>query len=180
MCAPALSAVMGLAVGVMQAGASYSAQQADYRAKSEAWRQNVTNSEAAARDEQRQILTQQMQEQDKTVQKDHISFLEQAQKSSRVEVSAAQGGVSGLSVDNLLADIAGKSELNRTYADRNYAFVAADITEKLHASDTRLQSRINSVQRPVEPSPLTPIIGIAGAGVNAFKSLSASGGSLGD
>jgi hypothetical protein len=178
MCAPGISAIAGIGMGILQASASYGASQADYQAKMQAWRQNLTNSEAAARDEQRQILTHQMQEQDKTVQTDHISFLQQAQKQSSVEVSAAQGGVSGLSVDNLLSDIAVKSALNRTYADENYKFVAADIQEKLHASDTRLQSRINSVQAPVEPSPLSFIAGVGSSVVGGIKALSSGGGSI--
>jgi hypothetical protein len=167
-------------MGVMQAGASYGASQADYAAKSAAWVQNVTNSEAAARDDQRQILTKQLEEQAATVQKQHVSFVTQAQKQSSVENSAASSGVSGNSVDNLLSDIAGKSEENRSYDQENYKFVVADTQEKLHASDTTLQSRINSVQRPTEPSPLSFIAGIGDAGLKGFKSLSASGGSLGD
>ncbi len=180
MCAPGISAIAGIAMGVLQAGVSYGAAQADYNAKSAAWKQNVVNSEAAARDEQRQILTQQMQEQAKTGQKEHISFLEQAQKQSSVEVSAVQGGVSGLSVDNLLGDIAAKSATNRAYMDENYKFVAANIQEKLHASDTTLASRINSMQAPVSPSPMSLVAGIGSSVVGGFKSLQSGSGSLAD
>lgn len=180
MCAPALSAVAGIAMGGLQAVASFGAAQADYNAKAEQWRQNVVNSEAAARDDQRQLINRQLQEQAKTTQENHISYLKQAEKQSSVEVSAAQGNVSGISVDNLLADIAGKSELNRTYADQNYKYIAADIQERLWANNTTLASRINSVTRPTSPSALSLIAGIGGSAVKGFSSLSTSGGSLGD
>jgi hypothetical protein len=182
MCAPAapiISAVAGIGVAALQAGASYSASEADYQAKAAAWRQNVINAESAARDEQVQIIGQQLIQQNKIAQQKHVSFLEQAQKEATVAVSAAEGGVSGISVDNVMQDIATKSQLNRTYADQNYSYIVADTVNKLKSSDDQEISRINSVERPVEPSPLAAIAGVAGAGVKAFGTLSNSG-SMGD
>jgi hypothetical protein len=155
----------------MSASASNSAKKADYAAKSAAWKQNVVNSMAAGRDEQRQIMNQQMQEQSKTTQKKHVSFLEEAQKVATAEVQAASANVAGLSVDNILADLSGKAALNRTYADENYRYIVADTTEKLKGTDTRIMARINSMERPVSPAD-TSGIEIMGAGVKAFAGLS--------
>lgn len=167
MCAPALGAV----VGIVGAVASFQAQQADYRAKKAAWEQNVVNAEASARDEHRQITNRFLQEQEKTTQKKHVSFIEEAQKAAAAENNAASAGVSGNSVNNIMGDIIGKSALNRTYADKNYQFVAADLQEQLKATDTRLKGRIESMPVPQAPSPLGLIAGIAGAGVKAVGGL---------
>lgn len=170
MCAP----MLGAAVGMVSAVAGFQAQQADYRAKKAAWEQNVVNAEAAARDEHRQITNRFLQEQEKTTQKKHVSFIEEAQKRATAENNAAGAGVSGNSVDNILRDISGKSMLNRTYADQNYKFVAADLTEQLKASDTKMIGRINSMPVPQAPSPLGMIAGVAGAGVKAMGGLGMS------
>lgn len=177
MCVGMIGAVLGMGMSIMQAGAAQQAKQADYQAKSVAWQQNVLNAEAAARDEHRMILTRQMQEQEKTLQKTHVSRIEEAQKSATAEVQAAAGGTSGISLDNIVDDISQKSQLNRTYADRNYMFIVADTSEQLKASDTKALGRINSMQRPVEPANtfmLDALGGIAGG----IGKMSSSGVSL--
>lgn len=163
MCAPV--AALGAVVGIMSSVASFSAKQQDYEAKAAAWRQNVVNAQAAARNDQQQLLTRQLQEGAKTVQDKHISYVEGAQKAAMAEAAGAKGGVTGLSVDNLVSDIQGKSLLNRTYADENYQMKAAQIQAQLDGTVTTMQSRIDSMPRPVSPSPLELVAGIAGAGV---------------
>lgn len=180
MCDPGSIALASLAIGAATSATSASAANADYAAKSASWQQNVVNSEAAGRDEQKQIIGNQLADQAKTDQQLQVSQLSQAEKSAQYGVQAAEGGVSGVSVDNVLNDIAGKSEVNRTYADENYKFVVADTQEHLTSSTDQTQSRINQDTIPQSPSPLTPILGIAGAGLKAettYKTLSAGGGS---
>lgn len=166
MCAPI--AALGAVVGIMGSVASFAAKQQDYEAKAAAWRQNVVNAQAAARDDQQQLLVRNLQEQDKTTQDKHVSYIEGAQKAAMAEASAAAGGVSGMSVDNLITDIEGKSALNRTYADMNYKMKAQQIQTQLTGTVTTMQSRIDSMHRPVAPNPLEMVVGIAGSGVKMF------------
>lgn len=163
MCAPV--AALGAVVGIMGSVASFAAKQQDYDAKAAAWRQNVVNAQAAARDDQTQLLQRNLQEQDKNIQDKHISYIEGAKKAAMAQASAAAGGVTGISVDNIVADIQGKSALNRTYADMNYKYKAAQIQTQLTGTVTTMQSRIDSMPRPISPSPLEMIVGIAGSGV---------------
>lgn len=160
MCAP----MIGLAVGIAQSVASFSAQQADYQAKSAAWTQNVINSQAAARDEQRQLQIRGMQEQEATAQKVKENSLEMAEKRSAAEVAAISAGSSGLSLDNLLADLSAQGFRNKTVLETNQKMKVAQLTEELKGSVTKMQNRINSMERPTAPSPLGLIAGIAGAG----------------
>lgn len=180
MCAPGVAAIAGIGMGVLQAGASASAADADYQAKAAAWEQNVVNSEAAGRDEQKQIIGNQLAEQAKLDQQLHGSLITQAQRQGAVGAMAASANVAGVSVDNIMQDIANKSEQNRSDADMNYKFVVADTQNKLRASDDQMQSRIDSVQRPVSPSPLAAIAGIGGAAIKGVSTLTSNQGSFGD
>lgn len=177
MCAPMLGAAIGMMATVAQAGAEQSAKETDYAAKSATWRQNVVNAQAAGRDEQRQIITKQLQEQEKTAQKVHVSYLEQAQKQATATVQAAAAGTGGVSLDNILDDIAQKSELNRTYAAMNYKYVVQDTAESLKSSDQKIMDRINSVPRPQEPANTSGITILGGLAGMAGKM--GSGGGLG-
>lgn len=166
MCMPIIGAILSIGVAAAQASAEQKAKTADYNAKVLAWQQNIINSQAAARDEQRQIITKQMQTQAQTSQKVHVSYIDQAQKQATAEVQAGAAGVSGLSLDNILDDIAQKSELNRTYAMTNYQYAVTQTQEDLHASDTKLTSRINQVPVPIQPidtSGITVLGSVAGA-----------------
>jgi hypothetical protein len=155
MCMPllgVLGAVMSVAVGAASAQAEHDAKMADYQQRSLIWQQNVINAEAAARDDHRQIITKQLQEQEKVAQKVHVSYVEQAQKQATAEVQASASGVSGISLDNILDDIGQKSMLNRTYEATNYKFIVQDTQEQLYASTQKAIDRINSVPRPQEPA----------------------------
>lgn len=149
----------------MSSVAGFAAKQQDYEAKAAAWRQNVVNAQAAARNDQQQLLQRDLQEQSKTVQSKHVSYIEGAQKAALAETSAAAGGVSGLSVDNLITDIQGRSALNRSYADENYRMKASQLQAQMDGTVVTMQSRIDSMPRPIAPSPLELVAGIAGAGV---------------
>lgn len=164
MCPP----VMMMMVGVAQAVTSFGAAQADYNAKATQWQQNYVNALAAGRDEQRQLTLRQLQEEDAFTQKIHLTNLEEAGKKSEVAVDAAGSGVSGITVDNLIADIGRQAANNRTSLTTNYKNVAEQLNTEQKATVTTEESRINSVARPTAPSPLTLAVGVLGAGVRAF------------
>ena len=169
MCLPqaagaALSVGMSLATSVV----GFSADQADYSARAAQWQQNYTNSLAAGRDEQNQLLFRTMEEQDAQAQRIHLTNIEEAEVRAETEVSAAAAGVSGVSVDNLIQDVARKAGAKRE-ADRiNHQNTVAQLTAELEATNTGVQNRINSVQRPTAPSAAGAILGGIGG---AMKSI---------
>lgn len=172
MCEPTTLAVAGLAMSAASVGTGYIAKQADYAAKTTAYNQNVVNSKIAAADEQRQILIRTVQEGAKTDQSKQLYYMEGAQKVAKAEVSAAAGGVSGVSVDNLVNDLEGKAALNRTYADENYRMIAQNMQEKLTGTITTQKARVASMPVPQEPSGLAALIGLGEAGVKFGKDFS--------
>lgn len=159
-----LSAVVGMASAVVQHGAA----QQDYEMKAAQWKQNVVNSWAAARDEQGQLLLRQMEEERGTAQKIKLSDIEEAEKRAEVEVSAAAGNVSGISVQNLVADVTRRAAYNRTVERQNWIMTAAQLQKEQDATITRAEGRINSVTRPVAPSGAALAVNVAAAGVKMF------------
>lgn len=157
-----------MAVGIASSVAQFSAAQSDYQARAEQWRSNVVNSWAAAREEQKQLLARELQEQEAYAQKSHLSLVEQAEKQATAEVSAAGAGVSGISVGNLVADIGRKAATNRVLAERNWMNTAQQLRQEQGATVTRASNRINSVSVPTSPSSAGLLAGIGGSAIKAF------------
>lgn len=180
MCGPLLAVVPALSM--VAAGGSavvgYMGKQANYEATQTAYWQNVQNSEAAARDEQKQLLIRTLQEGDATVQKKQVSYIEGAQKSAIAEASAAAGGVSGASVGNIVNDLEGKAALNRTYADENYKMKAQQLTAEMTGTVDKAQSRINAQPTGTAPNPLELAFGLAGAAAGGVTKGAFSGGGV--
>jgi hypothetical protein len=159
-----LGAIVGAALSVAQAVVSFSAAQDEYEQKAEQWRQNYTNSLAAGRDDQRQITLRMTQEEEAKSQKTTQNRIEGAEVSAEAEVSAAAAGLSGISLDNIMTGITRKVAMKQAADEATYQNTAAQLTTQLEATNTSIQNRINSVQRPTAPDPLGYVLkGIGGA-----------------
>ncbi len=150
MCVAALS----LATGLMQSVASFAGQQAEYDARAHQWTTNYVNTLAAGRDQMGQLQQRQLQEAGAFAQKEHLGDIEEAQKTADATVQASDAGVSGVSVDGLIADITRKASYNRQKAD---------------AIPDKELSQIDSVERPTAPNPLTMVVGFLGSGVKYMQ-----------
>jgi hypothetical protein len=119
--------------------------------------------------EQHQLTLREMQEQDAASQKTSIQNIEDAQKSAEVAVSAASGGVGGVSVDNLIADVHRQAARNRNTIFENTQMTVAQLQQEKKGAQATAQSRINSAPRP---SPLSLVAGLGGdalSGYNAYN-----------
>jgi hypothetical protein len=161
MCNP----IVGVGLALVQGMVGHQAAMQDYNAQSQAWRQNYVNALAAGRDEQNQLLLRSMQEEDAKNQKVEVLNIEEAQRRAEAEVSAAEGGVSGISISNVLQDIGRRAAFNRQTEERNFEMTAAQLTQEMNATNTRIMGRINSVQRPVKPNALGFLLPAIGAGL---------------
>lgn len=133
---PALSAAVSAGSGL----AAAEAQQQRYD-------QNRVNALASARSEQTQLTQRQIQEQQAVEQKKYVSLIEEAQKKATAQVSGAESGVAGISLDNIIADIGQRSEYNRAVAQDNYNATAAQLAMEQRATVTKAQGRIDSVPK---------------------------------
>lgn len=153
---------------IMQSVVSFAADSADFNNRADQWRQNFTNSLASGRDEQRQLSLRMLQEEDAHVDRTQQTMVEGAEAVSASRLSANSAGVSGISVGNIIAGLRHKVAARRQNENTNYRNTAAQLTTEMGATNTRIENRINSVQRPTAPSPLGYILqGIGGAMKNA-------------
>lgn len=156
------------ALSAMSSVASFAQKQQEADAQTERYNQNVQNALAAGRDQHNQLALRQMQEQRADSQKQHVMNLEGAEKAAEVSVSAAGGGVGGLSVDALLSDIRRKTAMNRATMSENYKMTAAQLQAQNKAVVNQEQSRINSMAPGSDPSPLGMVGEIVGSGLKAY------------
>jgi hypothetical protein len=157
-----------LAISAASAVVQYQGQQAQYSADKQRYQQNLINSRAAQRDEQRSLTLRQMQEQDALSQKTHLVKVESAERQADVKVSAAGGNVSGISVDNLIGDVVSRAGTQQNSLERNWENTAAQLQAEQDATATRTQGRINQVAQPTAPSAAGPVLGFLGSGLKAY------------
>lgn len=131
----------------------YQAAEQDYLKDTQFWQQNVVNSWAAARDEGKQLLARELEEADALSAKERLSRLEEAEARALGVVSAASAGVSGASVDNLLADITRRSAGNREAERQSWRYTVSQIGAEKRAVVSRAQDRIARVAVPTPPNP---------------------------
>lgn len=153
---------------VMQSVVSFGAARQDYQERAKQWRQNFSNALSSGRDEQRQLSLRMLQEEDAYVDQSQQGIVEGAEAMASARLSANSAGLGGISLNNILAGIRQKVSHKQQNASTNYRNRAAQLTTEMDATNTRIENRINSVQRPRAPNPLGYILqGIGGALQNA-------------
>lgn len=169
MCDPVTLGVASFAVGAAQTVVGYMGQQAQFKAQQQAYAENVRSARESAmrtyESQQRRI----MQEAAKASQEKTDAAIEAAQARSTAETAAATAGVSGLSVDSLIADYYGKEARNAGVIDTNYEATRNYLVDSMQETRATAQNQINSMPRPTPPSFLDAGIRVAGNALNAFS-----------
>ena len=155
---------IGVISAVAQSVVSFAGAQENYEMRAAQWTQNYKNALAAGRDEQRQLSLRMLQEEEALSQAQKEADIEMAEISAEAEVSAASAGVSGVSLDNILTGIGRDIERKKTADETNHLNRVAQLSEEMKATNTRIENRIGSIQRPRAPNPLGYVFqGIGGA-----------------
>lgn len=120
---------------------------------------------AAYNSDQIQLTRRQIQEQDAASQKAQDITKDEAQKSSEVALSAGSAGVSGVSVENLVADVHRRASSARVNQFANTQAALNQLQMEKTGARNTAQSRINSAPMP---SALGLIAGITGSGLSSY------------
>lgn len=164
MCAP----VIGLAFGVLSSVASFAAQSQQAAAQESQYQQNAVNAKMAMINEYQQENLRQIQEGQKKSAEDVQTNLKAAQAKAHTQAAAAEAGVTGISVDNLVADIGKQASDEMSAREYNYLSTVTQIQRQKEASRNQAQSRINSVPHGIQPSPLALVAGIGTAFAKSY------------
>ena len=168
MCEPSTLAAATLAVSVAGTAASFigQQQQADSmegqaRSNADAIRQDTVNS-------YEQLQLRRVQERDAAIEEKMSAQSDAVKARSAARVSAGEAGVSGLSVDALMADYYGQEGRYADSVDRNYENTSQQIDQEMRGVQAAGTTRINSLPRGQRPSFLDAGLRIAGAGLKAY------------
>jgi hypothetical protein len=149
------------AAGFVEAQNQAAAQNAMVRQNQEAAQENLRREYAATQ-------TRQIQEEDAAaVQKQDISREARAARATAM-TSAGESGVTGLSVDALLADIYGKEATAKDRISMNTGFTTQQLTAEMDGLKAKAKDRINSMPWANSPSPFAAALKIGGAGLGAY------------
>lgn len=161
--------VIGAGVALASSFAQMGADQEDYNNKVAQKNQNSINALAAGVEDQKKIALRMTQEQDAYYQKTHETRVQEAEATARAEVSAAEGGVGGLSLGNILLGIQRDANRNLSASRTNYENTVVQLQAENQATNSTIKNQINSVATPTKPNHLGTILGGIGGALGKFQ-----------
>lgn len=148
----------------------YQQQQAIANNQTITYNRNVTLAKGANRQEKEQLNRRAIQERDALTEQNRIGAIKQAQGRATVGAKAGESGVSGVSVDNVLADIERGGASDQAQREATYMNTVAQLRGEMDSADTRYTQRVNSMQPGVNtaapPSVAGLLLGVGSAGLN--------------
>jgi hypothetical protein len=154
---PAIAAIGQAVVGYVGAGAEADVTNAYYG-------QNRQNAIVAASDRYASLNNQALQERAAASQELFEKQTEALRTRATAEASAAEAGVTGLSVDALMDDLLAQQGRQRQAIETNYETRRNAIADEGVATYHNTVSRINSAKRAASPSPIPYLLqGVGGA-----------------
>lgn len=157
----AMSAVSGV-VG-------FGAEKSQYEAQKQNYANNRVAANAAAVGQYASVQNKQLQETKAASQELQNVQTEALQARSTAAVAAAEGGVTGLSVDSLIADYYGQEGRYERTLSNNHQIQSDYLRGEMEGTQAQAESRINSVDQPQKPSFAGTAIRILSGGMDAFS-----------
>jgi hypothetical protein len=163
-----LTTMLSFAVSAASSVVGYMGQMAQYKQQEAMYEQNRKNAIAAFEDTQRAMTTRQIQEQEAAAATRFDNNLEANAAKATARVAAGESGVSGLSIEGLLAEFSGRSARANDRADQQMDWTMAQLQDEKRSQGFTAVDRINSVPRGQKPFFGDALLRIAGAGVDAY------------
>lgn len=168
MCGPAIP-LIGLAITAASTAYSVDAQQKQAKAQDQSNQVQFQNSMTAYRSNLASIEVQRNQMQEDATEKVNRNNAAGRAATAQARVAAGEAGVSGLSVDALLRDLAGEAAYDNTNVEENYLRNNVALNAKRENAYNMTASEINSLRTPVAPDYVGAGLRIADAGLNAYR-----------
>lgn len=173
MLAPGLMAGLSLITGIASTAVGFMGQQQAYEAQNEMWKENIKNAQETARNQYAHTQNRWVQERNAASLEKQNANIDVVQATSTAEAAAAEGGVAGNSVTQLLASYYGKQGRYNDSVDQNYQMNRDYLWASMDQTKNQTQSQINSIPKPVKPSFLDAAIRMAGQGLQTMQSYGA-------
>jgi len=161
--------MVAAALGTAQTVTGYIGERQAAAAQNAMARENQKAANANLVREYADVQTRQIQEEDAAaVQKQDISREARAARATTM-AAAGEAGVSGLSVDALLADVYGKEATAKDRISQNSGFTTSNLTREMDGLKAKAQDRINSMPWATGPSPFAAALKIGGVGLESYN-----------
>ncbi|GGD98165.1 virion core protein, T7 gp14 family [Rhizobium anhuiense] len=168
MCVDPISAI-GLAIGAATSVVQYQGQVSAAEEQNKLYRDNAARANQNARDQMFQTQQRMLQEQEKAGAEKADNLKEAREAKATATVAAGEAGVSGLSVDALLAEFDGRAAQANDRVDQNTEWTLNQLNNEMKGIRSNAEDRINSVQRAAKPSFFDAGLRIAGAGLDSYN-----------
>ncbi|WP_107329059.1 virion core protein, T7 gp14 family [Metapseudomonas otitidis] len=168
MCEP-VSIAMAV-VGALSAVAGH--QQAEVAAKvqTKQHEQNQRNAQAALRDSYIAIQNRQQQEAESAAQQVEERRRESVRQMSSAYAAAGEAGVSGLSVQSILADIGATAARDISTIEQNRDWSLDQLNSEMSGARNQAMSQMNATTAGVRPSGWATALQIGSSAVGAYAS----------
>ncbi|QXV74664.1 putative internal virion protein [Rhizobium phage RHEph21] len=167
MCDPL--SMIGFAIGAAQQVVSYQAEKTAAEQQNQLYRENAARANQNARDQMFQTQQRMLQEQEKGADEKADTIREAREAKATATVAAGEAGVSGLSVDALLAEFDGRAATRNDRTDQNTEWTLNQLNNEMKGIRSNAEDRINSVQRAAAPSFFNTGLKIAGVGLDSYN-----------
>lgn len=168
MCDPVTLAVTALALTTLSAGASVYGQQQQKKMQEEANQKQHDSSMTAYRHNLANIEVQRNQMAADATQQVNGNNAASRAAQGHAQVAAGEAGVSGLSVDALLQDIAAEAGFDNTSVEENYLRNNTALNARRENVFNSTVSDINSLKPSMSPDYLGAGLRIAQAGTSSY------------
>ncbi len=169
MCDPITLAVSSFAIGAAQTVAGYIGESQQAKMQNQMVRENQKAANANLVREYADTQKRQIQEEDAaSVQKQDIAREARAARATSM-VAAGEAGVSGLSVDALIADVYGKEATAKDRISQNTGFTVDNLKSEMNGFKAKAQDRINSIPWANGPSPFAAALKIGGSALGSYS-----------
>jgi hypothetical protein len=166
MCDPVSLATF--AIGAASQVTSYMGASAEAKAQNQLAENNRIEANRAATDQYASIQERMLQEKAAAGRELENTNTEAAKARGTAQVTSGEAGVTGISVDSLLADYnAQQGKFERTN-EQNLKMTQDSLRDQLKGVKANTEGRINSVQKARKPSFLPYAIGVASSGLDAY------------
>ncbi|SCW77041.1 hypothetical protein SAMN02927900_04756 [Rhizobium mongolense subsp. loessense] len=167
MCDPL--SMIGFAIGAAQQAFSYQGQVQAANEQNRMYRENAARANQNARDQMFQTQQRMLQEQEKAGAEKADNLRDAREAKATATAAAGEAGVSGLSVDALLAEFDGRAATANDRVDQNTEWTLNQLNNEMKGIRSNAEDRINSVQRAAKPSFFDAGLRIAGAGLDSYN-----------
>lgn len=164
-----LMAAIGFGLSAASSVVGYEGQVQPANQQNEMYVENAKAANENLKSEYYQNQQRMIQEQEAAATQKREAQRELRGAQATATVAAGEAGVSGLSVDALLNEYAGRTGEYNDKVDQQTEWTMAQLNNNMRGFQSKAQDRINSVQRANKPSFLDTGLRIASAGLGSVN-----------